>query len=90
MSDLALAETDEDFVRLVDSLSGDNPTVVKDICTIADAALRFQGATEYTGHVNFHLNSFANCDITFIQNATQTQPGEAPRVGKDDYLKKFS
>jgi hypothetical protein len=32
ISDLALRETDEDFIRLVDALSGDDPALAKDIC----------------------------------------------------------
>ena len=33
LSDLALRETDSDFVKLVDSLSGDDPILTSKICT---------------------------------------------------------
>ena len=46
---------------------------------IANATLRSQETSEHSGHVDFFLNSFSNCAIEFIRNATLARPGEPPQ-----------
>lgn len=58
---------------------------------IANATLRSQESSEHSGHVDFFLNSFSNCAIEFIRNATLARPGKLPQsTDIDTHLLRFT
>ncbi len=58
---------------------------------IPNATIRFQETSEHIGHVDFHLNGFADCAIEFIRNATLAKSKRSRQsTDVNEHLERFT